>query len=181
MSGAEYMENIVVHNARENNLKNLTVSFPLRRVTCVTGPSGSGKSSLVFDTVYAESQRNFLESMSGNMFGQKLMEKPAVDRIENLHPALSISQKFYNVNPRSTVGTITDISYYLRTLYSLVASQALNRQIDVGFFSPNNPVNCCPKCAGLGEEYYVSEELVIPDENKTLEEGGVLFFKGARG
>lgn len=74
MSGAEKKENIVVYNASENNLKGITVQFPLNQFTCVTGPSGCGKSSLVFDTVYAESQRNFLESMSGNMFGQKLMD-----------------------------------------------------------------------------------------------------------
>lgn len=131
MSGAEKAESIIVHNAAENNLKNITVQFLLHQFTCVTGPSGCGKSSLAFDTVYAESQRNFLESMSGNMFGQRLMDKPRVDRIDNLHLALNISQKYYNMNPRSTVGTITDISYYLRTLFAFVINQQTGSHWDM--------------------------------------------------
>ena len=91
------MENIVVHNASENNLKNITVKLPINKFTCITGPSGCGKSSLVYDTIYAESQRSFLESVSGNLFGQKLMDKPAVDSIENLDPDhISISGKGCN-------------------------------------------------------------------------------------
>lgn len=180
MSGAEKKENIVVYNASENNLKGITVQFPLDQFTCVTGPSGCGKSSLVFDTVYAESQRNFLESMSGNMFGQKLMDKPKVDRIENLRPALNISQKYYNVNPRSTVGTITDISYYLRTLFAFVINQQTGSHWDMNHFSANNPASCCPRCNGLGEEYVISEQAVIPDKTKTLASGGILYYKGAK-
>ena len=180
MSGAEKVESIIVHNAAENNLKNITVQFPLHQFTCVTGPSGCGKSSLVFDTVYAESQRNFLESMSGNMFGQKLMDKPRVDRIDNLRPALNISQKYYNVNPRSTIGTITDISYYLRTLFAFVINQQTGSHWDMNHFSANNPSSCCPRCNGLGEEYVVSEQSVIPDNNKTLAAGGILYYKGAK-
>lgn len=180
MSGAEKAESIIVHNAAENNLKNITVRFPLHQFTCVTGPSGCGKSSLVFDTIYAESQRNFFESMSGNMFGQKLMDKPRVDRIDNLRPALNISQKYYNVNPRSTVGTVTDISYYLRTLFAFLINQRTGSHWDMNHFSANNPSSCCPRCNGLGEEYVVSEQLVIPDDNKTLVAGGVLYYKGAK-
>lgn len=180
MSGAERMENIIVHNASENNLKNITVQFPLNQFTCVTGPSGCGKSSLVFDTLYAESQRNFLESMSGNMFGQKLMDKPKVDQIENLRPALNISQKYYNANPRSSVGTITDISYYLRTLYAFVINQQTGSHWDMNHFSANNPSSCCPRCNGLGEEYVISEQAVIPDKTKTLAAGGILYYKGTK-
>lgn len=180
MSGAENVESIIVRNATENNLKNITVQFPIHQFTCVTGPSGCGKSSLVFDTVYAESQRNFLESISGNMFGQKLMDKPRVDRIDNLRPALNISQKYYNVNPRSTVGTITDISYYLRTLFAFVINQQTGSHWDMNHFSANNPSSCCPRCNGLGEEYIVSEQLVIPDDNKTLAAGGILYYKGTK-
>lgn len=180
VSGAEKAESIIVRNATENNLKNITVQFPLHQFTCVTGPSGCGKSSLVFDTIYAESQRNFLESMSGNMFGQKLMDKPRVDRIDNLRPALNISQKYYNVNPRSTVGTITDISYYLRTLFAFVINQQTGSHWDMNHFSANNPSSCCPRCNGLGEEYVVSEHLVIPDDNKTLAAGGILYYKGTK-
>ena len=140
MIGVENMENIIVHNAFENNLKNITVKIPLNKFTCITGPSGCGKSSLLFDTIYAESQRSFMESLSGNMYGQKLMDKPKVDSIDNLRPALNISQTYYNVNPRSTVGTVTDISYYLRTLFAFIVNQENNTNLDMNNFSSNNPL-----------------------------------------
>lgn len=180
VNGAENTENIIVHNAFENNLKNITVRFPLNKFTCVTGPSGCGKSSLIFDTVYAESQRSFLESMSGNMFGQKLMDKPKVDSIDNLRPALNISQNYYNVNPRSTVGTITDISYYLRTLFVFIINQETGSNWDMNYLSPNNPSSCCPHCNGLGEEYVIPEQVVIPDKEKKLVDGGILYYKGTK-
>lgn len=172
------MENIVIKDAYENNLKHIDLEIPLNKFTCVTGCSGCGKSSLVFDTIYAESQRGFLEGMTGNIYGQKLMNKPKVGKIENLHPALNISQNYYNVNPRSTVGTITEISYYLRTLFAVLNSnECINLSENV--FSSNNPKSFCPHCFGLGVETVVSESLLIPDESKTLKDGGILFFKGA--
>lgn len=180
MSGVEKKENIIVCNANENNLKNISIEIPLTAFTCVTGPSGCGKSSLVYDTIYAESQRDFLESMSGNMYGQKLMDKPKVDEIKNLRPALNVSQNYYNVNPRSTIGTVTDISYYLRTLYALIANEKYGMSVDTNFFSSNNPSSCCKKCKGLGEEYVISEALVIPDPEKSLASGGILYFKGTK-
>ena len=173
-------ENIIVYHANENNLKNIDVEIPLSAFTCVTGPSGCGKSSLVYDTIYAESQRNFLESMSGNMYGQKLMDKPKVGEIKNLRPALNVSQYYYNVNPRSTIGTVTDISYYLRTLYALVDRETNNTNVEANYFSFNNPSSCCEHCKGLGEEYIISEDLIIPDQNKTLENGGILYYKGTK-
>lgn len=180
MSGAEKMEYISIHNAYEHNLKNIDLDISLEKFTCITGPSGCGKSSLVFDTIYAESQRAFLESMSGNLFGQKLMDKPKVDLIENLKPALNVSQSYYNVNPRSTIGTVSDVSYYLRALFALLYSQETGHKVDINYFSPNNPSSCCPKCGGTGMEYIVSEENLIPDKNKSLSAGGILFFKGKK-
>lgn len=172
------MEDIIIKNAHENNLKNLNLTIPINAFTCVTGCSGCGKSSLVFDTIYAESQRSFLEGMTGNIQGQKLMNKPRVDSIENLRPALNISQNYYNVNPRSTVGTITEISYYLRALFSIVNS---NKSVNVkeNVFSSNNPKSFCPHCFGLGVEVSISESLLIPDKSKTLREGAIVFYKGA--
>ena len=172
------MEDIIIKNAHENNLKNLNLTIPINAFTCVTGCSGCGKSSLVFDTIYAESQRSFLEGMTGNIQGQKLMNKPRVDSIENLRPALNISQNYYNVNPRSTVGTITEVSYYLRALFSIVNS---NKSADVreNVFSSNNPKSFCPHCFGLGVEVSISESLLIPDKSKTLREGAIIFYKGA--
>lgn len=172
------MEEIIIKDAHENNLKHLDIQIPLDAFTCVTGCSGCGKSSLVFDTLYAESQRGFLEGMTGNIYSQKLMNKPKVMSIENLRPALNISQNYYNVNPRSTIGTITEISYYLRTLFSLVNSDAKNG-ISENTFSSNNPKTFCPNCNGLGVEMVVSPDLLIPEPDKTLRDGAILYFKGS--
>lgn len=180
MSGVEKKENIIVYNAYENNLKNINIKIPTGKFTCFTGPSGCGKSSLVYDTIYAESQRNFLESLSGNMYGHKLMDKPKVGAIENLKPALNISQTYYNVNPRSTVGTVTDISYYIRSLFVIASSLYYNKQVDINYFSANNPTSCCKKCKGLGEEYVISEEAIIPNLSKSLAKGGILYYKGTK-
>lgn len=180
MNGVENTENIIVYHAKENNLKDIDVEIPLNAFTCVIGPSGCGKSSLVYDTIYAESQRNFLESMSGNMYGQKLMDKPKVGEIKNLRPALNVSQHYYNVNPRSTIGTVTDISYYLRSLYALIDRETNNVNVEANYFSFNNPSSCCECCKGLGEEYVVSADLVMPDQNKTLENGGIVYYKGSK-
>lgn len=174
----QIMEKIIIRNAHENNLKHLNLEIPLDEFTCVTGCSGCGKSSLVFDTIYAESQRAFLEGMTGNIYGQKLMNKPQVDSIENLRPALNISQNYYNVNPRSTIGTTTEISYYLRSLFAIVNSdQTLS--VSEKLFSSNNPKSFCPHCAGLGVENVVSESLLIPDRDVTLRDGAILYFKGS--
>lgn len=171
-------EKIQIRNAYEHNLKHLNLDIPLEAFTCVTGCSGCGKSSLVFDTIYAESQRGLLEGITGNIYGQKLMNKPKVGSIENLRPALNISQNYYNVNPRSTVGTVSEISYYVRSLFALCNSTT-NHIVSESIFSANNPKSFCPNCSGLGVEHVVSEDLLIPDKDKTLREGGILFFKGA--
>lgn len=172
-----HMEQIIIRDAYENNLKHIDLDLPLNAFTCVTGCSGCGKSSLVFDTIYAESQRAFLEGMSGNMYGQKLMNKPKVKSVENLRPALNISQNYYNVNPRSTIGTVTEVSYYLRSLFAIVNSDNDNK-ISENIFSSNNPKSFCTNCSGLGIETMVSETLLIPDKDKTLKDGAILFFKG---
>src|ERR687897_2762133 len=110
---------IEVRGARVHNLKNISVSLPLNKLTVVTGVSGSGKSSLAFDTIYAEGQRRYVESLSAyaRQF-LSMMEKPDVDSIEGLSPAISIEQKSTSHNPRSTVGTVTEIYDYLRLLYA---------------------------------------------------------------
>src|SRR3954471_15658149 len=112
-------DKIVVVGARENNLKNITVEIPRDKLVVITGLSGSGKSSLAFDTIYAEGQRRYVESLSAyarQFLGQ--MDKPDVDHIEGLSPAISIDQKGASHNPRSTVGTVTEIYDYLRLLYA---------------------------------------------------------------
>src|SRR5438046_7370832 len=110
-----------IKGAREHNLKDVTLSIPRDRLVVFTGLSGSGKSSLAFDTIYAEGQRRYVESLSAyarQFLGQ--MEKPDVDMIEGLSPAISIDQKGTSRNPRSTVGTITEVYDYMRLLYARV-------------------------------------------------------------
>ena len=112
---------IVIRGAREHNLKNINLEIPRNTLTVITGVSGSGKSSLAFDTIYAEGQRRYVESLSAyaRQFLEQ-MEKPDVDLIEGLSPAISIEQKTTSKNPRSTVATVTEIYDYLRLLFARV-------------------------------------------------------------
>src|SRR3989339_2195791 len=116
-------DHIIIKGAREHNLKNIDLTLPRNRMICVTGLSGSGKSSLAFDTIFAEGQRRYVESLSAyarQFLGQ--MQKPDVDEIEGLSPAISIDQKAHSRNPRSTVATVTEIYDYLRVLFARVGT-----------------------------------------------------------
>ena len=117
-------DTLTIRGAREHNLKNVTVEIPKRRLVVLTGVSGSGKSSLAFDTLYAEGQRRYVESLSAyarQFLGQ--MEKPRYDTIRGLSPTIAIEQKAASNNPRSTVGTVTEIHDYLRVLWARVGVQ----------------------------------------------------------
>jgi excinuclease ABC subunit A len=144
------VEELVVHGAREHNLKDVTVRLPRNALICVTGLSGSGKSSLAFDTIYAEGQRRYVESLSAyaRQFLQ-MMEKPDVDSIDGLSPAISIDQKTTSRNPRSTVGTVTEIYDYLRLLYARVGR-------------PHCPV-CGRPIAGQSLDQIVEQILALPE------------------
>ena len=114
-------DQIIIRGAREHNLRNVSLTVPRDKLVVFTGLSGSGKSSLAFDTIYAEGQRRYVESLSSyarQFLGQ--MEKPDVDQIDGLSPAISIDQKSTNRNPRSTVGTVTEIYDYFRLLYARI-------------------------------------------------------------
>src|SRR5574344_1800042 len=116
-------DKIIIRGAKEHNLKNVSLELPRNKFIVFTGLSGSGKSSLAFDTIYAEGQRRYVESLSSyarQFLGQ--MEKPNVEYIEGLSPAISIDQKTTSRNPRSTVGTVTEIYDYLRLLYSRIGT-----------------------------------------------------------
>jgi excinuclease ABC subunit A len=143
-------DQLVVHGAREHNLKDVTVTLPRNKLICITGLSGSGKSSLAFDTIYAEGQRRYVESLSAyaRQFLQ-MMEKPDVDSIDGLSPAISIDQKTTSRNPRSTVGTVTEIYDYLRLLYARVGR-------------PHCPV-CGRPIAGQSLESIVDQILALPE------------------
>src|SRR3989440_978518 len=146
-------EELVVHGAREHNLKDVNVRLPRNALICVTGLSGSGKSSLAFDTIYAEGQRRYVESLSAyaRQFLQ-MMEKPDVDHIDGLSPAISIDQKTTSRNPRSTVGTVTEIYDYLRLLYARVGR-------------PHCPV-CGKPISGQSQESIVDQILQLPERTK---------------
>src|SRR3989475_6067065 len=147
------LEELVVHGAREHSLKDITVRLPRNALICITGFSGSGKSSLAFDTIYAEGQRRYVESLSAyaRQFLQ-MMEKPDVDSIDGLSPAISIDQKTTSRNPRSTVGTVTEIYDYLRLLFARVGR-------------PHCPV-CGRPIAGQSIETIVDQVLRLPDGTK---------------
>ena len=146
-------DEIVVLGAREHNLKDITVRLPRNALICITGLSGSGKSSLAFDTIYAEGQRRYVESLSAyaRQFLQ-MMEKPDVDSIDGLSPAISIDQKTTSRNPRSTVGTVTEIYDYLRLLYARIGK-------------PHCPV-CGRPIAGQSIEAIVDQVLSLPEGTK---------------
>ncbi len=117
------LDKIIVRGAREHNLKDIDIEIPRDKLVVITGLSGSGKSSLAFDTIFAEGQRRYVESLSAyarQFLGQ--MEKPDVDQIEGLSPAVSIDQKGVSHNPRSTVGTVTEVYDYLRLFFARVGT-----------------------------------------------------------
>src|ERR1700678_3488654 len=164
------LDAIVIKGAREHNLKNIDLTLPRNRLIVITGLSGSGKSSLAFDTIYAEGQRRYVESLSSyarQFLGQ--MEKPDVDYIEGLSPAISIDQKSTSRNPRSTVGTVTEIYDYLRLLYArvgtphcphcdrLINPQTIDQIVDQVLSLPNNSKIqiLAPLISGRKGEYQV--------------------------
>lgn len=163
---------IIIQGARENNLKNISLKIPKKKIVVFTGVSGSGKSSLVFDTIAAESQR-LLNETYNSFIRQRLQKygKPDVDSMQNLSVAIIIDQKRIGGNARSTVGTITDIYSLLRLLFSRIG------QPFVGYsnvFSFNNPKGMCPHCEGLGKVNTVDLDKLL-DKNKSLNEGAISF------
>ncbi|MBA4462594.1 MAG: excinuclease ABC subunit A, partial [Nitrosopumilaceae archaeon] len=146
-------DSIFVKGAREHNLKNIDIELPRNKLIVITGISGSGKSTLAFDTIYAEGQRRYVESLSAyarQFLG--LMDKPDVDWIEGLSPAISIEQKSTSKNPRSTVGTVTEIYDYLRLLYARVGTHH------------------CPKCGSMIRPQSPENiaNLIVSEKGKTL-------------
>jgi excinuclease UvrABC ATPase subunit len=163
---------IQVRGARENNLKNISVDIPRRRITVFTGVSGSGKSSLVFDTIAAESQRLLNETFS--TFAQNFLPRygqPDVDALANLSTAIIVDQQRLGGNPRSTLGTATDTYTLLRVLFSRLGKPAVPHALALSF---NDPTGMCPECEGLGRGSQIDVDALV-DRNKSLEEGPILF------
>lgn len=165
-------QRIIVKGARENNLKNVSVEIPKKKITVFTGVSGSGKSSLVFDTIAAESQR-LLNETYDSFIRHRLQQygKPDVDSMENLSVAIIVNQKRIEGNARSTVGTVTDIYSLLRLLFSRIGKPHVGHSTD---FSFNNPQGMCSCCEGLGKVSVVDLDELI-DKNKSLNEGAIKF------
>ena len=159
-------DSITIRGAREHNLKNVSLDLPRDRMIVITGLSGSGKSSLAFDTIYAEGQRRYVESLSAyarQFLGQ--MQKPDVDSIEGLSPAISIDQRAISKNPRSTVGTVTEIYDYLRLLYARIGH-------------PH-----CPQCGRLiaaqSQEQIIDQILELPEGTRFMVEAPLV--RGRKG
>jgi len=181
-------DHIYIRNASENNLRSVSLSIPKNKLVVVTGVSGSGKSSLVFDVIYREAEHKYLSTFTAyaRQFLQKT-RRPEVEHIKGLSPAIAIDQHAITRNPRSTVGTLTEIYDYLRLLYARVGKlphplipfptregKHRKSKINRSLFSFNSPEGACPVCKGLGVEDRLDPELLVSNPSKTLREGALV-------
>lgn len=168
-------QSIQVRGARVHNLKNVDVDLPRNALVVFTGISGSGKSSLAFGTLFAESQRRYLDSVSP--YARRLIDQvgePDVDSIEGLPPAVALQQQRGTPSVRSSVGSVTTISNGLRMLYSRAGEYPAGQEmLYADAFSPNTPDGACPTCSGIGRVFEVTEELLVPDPTKTIRERAI--------
>ncbi|MDD2516214.1 MAG: excinuclease ABC subunit UvrA [Candidatus Gracilibacteria bacterium] len=174
------MTNIIIKGAKTHNLKNIDIEIPRNKISVLVGVSGSGKSTIAYDIIAAEGQRQFLESIS--TFAARFLKKIGkadIASIKNLSPTIAINQKKLRGNPRSTVGTSTEIYTYLRLLFSRFGSE---KNLSAGNFSFNSPKGACLKCKGLGTEFTIDPKFII-DFDKSLNEGACkvnIFKPGSR-
>jgi excinuclease UvrABC ATPase subunit len=163
-------KNIIIKGAKTHNLKNISLEIPKNKLVVFTGVSGSGKSSLVFDTIYTESQRQLIETFSS--FARARMpklSKPPVDELKNISTAIVINQKRMGTNLRSTVGTVTELYTYLRLLFSRCGNEFIGPSFVFGF---NHPLGMCSHCRGLGKQIKVDVNMLL-DKEKTIREGAI--------
>ncbi len=161
---------IIIRNATTHNLKNISVDIPKNRFVVVTGVSGCGKSSLVFDTIYTESQRQLIETFSS--FARRRLpklSKPDVEEISNLSTSIIINQERMGTSMRSTVGTASELYTYLRLLFSRCGDEFIGPSFMFGF---NHPLGMCPECRGIGQVFRLDIDKLI-DREKTLREGAI--------
>lgn len=180
-------DEINIHNAKIHNLKNVSVKIPKEKITLITGVSGSGKSSLAFDTLYAESQKQFMDLVMSNQMLSDTFSDGCVDKITGLQPSIAIAQRGLGANPRSTVGSVTRIADVMKLLFSAIgerlcptchdvvdSSNVCNECGEILFdrtpqlFSYNHPDYMCPVCKGLGQEMQIDETLIVENPEKSL-------------
>ncbi len=186
----EDLNEIVVEGASIHNLQNIDVRIPKQKITVITGVSGSGKSSLAFDTIYFESQKQFLDLIASNTLTGTELKDSRVKKITGLQPSIAIEQKSLGANPRSTVATVTGIGEYLRLLYATIGERicphclkavpqnnvcrfcgTIFLTLTPAVFNYNNPESMCPVCKGLGEELQVDVGLIVTNPDLSILDG----------
>lgn len=195
---------IILKGGRQNNLKDVNVSIPKLKLTVITGVSGSGKSSLAFDTIYAEGKRRYLDNLSSAARMQDQIEKPEFDSLQGLTPTIAIEQKKGSQNPRSTVGTLTGILDYLRMLYvaigishcpycgTLLVKVSKNKNscsncsllfpsLTTSSFNPNTHSGACHDCNGLGQKYEINPDAIVMNEELSVLDGATYWWGKLRG
>lgn len=201
-AATQISDSIHIEGARQNNLKNITLDIPRNKLTVISGVSGSGKSSLAFDTIYAEGRRRYLSGMAQT--GDKEPEKPEFDEIKGLTPVIAIEQKKGNLNPRSNVGSLSGITDYLRMLFVTIGKVVcptcgeelvphskgkmtchkcgkLFSKPNASIFNPNTHQGACHECNGLGYIYEINKEAFIENENLSLLDGASPWWGKLRG
>lgn len=171
---ADSLCGVAIRGARTHNLKNVSLDVPRNALVVFTGVSGSGKSSLAFDTIYAEAQRRFLESTSP--YARRLIDQvaaPDVSSIDGLPPAVALRQQRASAQERSSVGSVSQISTTLRLLYSRAGAKPDDAFIPAEAFSPNTPQGACPACQGIGRVYDATEALMVPDPTLSIRDGAI--------
>ena len=172
---------VQVRGARVHNLKNVDVDLPRDALVVFTGISGSGKSSLAFGTLFAESQRRYLDSVAP--YARRLIdqvEEPDVDAIEGLPPAVALQQQRGTPSVRSSVASVTTISNALRMLYSRAGDYPADQEmLYADAFSPNTPEGACPTCSGIGRVFDVTEDMMVPDSTKSIRARAIASWPGA--
>lgn len=195
----EDSKNIQIHNAHIHNLKNLSVKIPKNKITLISGVSGSGKSSLAFDILYAESQRQFMDLILSNPMGDVALSDRYVDNITGLQPAIAINQRALGANPRSSVGSVTKIGDILKLIFSIIGQRICpicHHEIDAGnvcsscgevffdrtpqLFSSNHPDYMCPVCKGLGMQMGVDSSKIVEAPEKSLLDGASSLYGNLR-
>ena len=195
---------IILKGGRQNNLKDVNVSIPKNKLTVITGVSGSGKSSLAFDTICAEGRRRYLDNLSGAAKLQEQLERPEFDSLQGLTPTIAIEQKKGSQNPRSTVGTLTGVLDYIRMLYVAIGiahcpycgkrltkpSRNKNQCPDCGLlfpalstssFNPNTHIGSCHECNGLGYLYEIDPDAIVINEKLSVLDGATHWWGKLRG